>query len=408
MSSALSKTIVFGVLLLTGTAQGSEFGLHPSLAVSEEFTDNVFEARTVRVTDYITRLMPGLVMTYDASALTAHINYLFDFRHYVKNSRENETTHALNAKGHLTVIEDFMHLDVSDEYQRVSLDATRDVTSESLFYSQSDRNIVTVAPYLTFRLTERIPLKLGYRFIDTRYISSAAIDKTDHVVFADLAYELSKRFSLTANYTFSRELSVLDNYSQHHALGGFRYEYTDKSFLFAQAGNTWTSFDSGRNISVIAWNTGVTHAFDTVTATVTSGVKYNEDPLRNIMKESFVSASIEKLLGRGSLSFSPSYSVFDPTDTGSIKTKKYGATVRGQYELTPYLKGNLAFVAEKYEQQTMESYTRRIQVDSSLGYLLARELTVLLTHIYTGYYSPEIVADNWHVNRVMIELKKTF
>jgi len=426
MPTMLRGTIFLSIISVATVAQGAEFELHPSIAVSEEFTDNVFETNTNRISDYITRALPGIVMSYKAPALAADLNYVFDYRHYARKTHGDEITHALSAKGHLTAVENFIYLDVSDEYQRVSLDATRDVTSESLFLNQSDRNIVTVAPYVTLRPTERIKVKAGYRFTDTRYFGSTGIagyqftdtsyfgssaigiNKTDHVATLDVAYELSKKFSLTAGYTFTRETSDIDNLSQHQALGGFRYEYTDKSFVFAQAGNTWTSYDSGQRLSNIAWNAGITHVFNTLTGTVITGVKYDEDPLRNIMKESFVSGTLEMRLNRGSLSFSPMYSEYVLTKTDSQLTKKYGATVRGQYELTQKLNGNLAVTAEKYEQPTLGSYTRRLEVHSGLSYLLAEHLTASLSYIYVEYYSPGIVYDNRHVNRAMVEIKKTF
>lgn len=425
MSNILRKSIVFSILSVATVAQGAEFELHPSLAVSEEFTDNVFETNIRRNSDYITRVLPGLAMRYNAPALTGDLSYVFDYRHYARGIRDDEIAHTLNAKGHLTAVENFLYLDVSDDYQRVSLDPTRDVTGESLFVNQIDRNVVTVAPYFTIRPTERIPIKAGYRFIDTRYFGlsdtsgyqltgsryadSFGVDKVDHVAFLNIAYEFSKRFSLTADYTFTREFGRIENFSQHQALGGFRYEYADKSFLFAQAGNNWISYDySGRSLNSIVWNAGITHVFNTVTATVTTGVRYNEDPLSSILKESFVSGIIEKQLNRGTISFSPTYSEYVRTETDTLETKKYGAVLRGQYELSADLKGNLAFTAEKYERPILGSYTRRIQVESGLGYLLAKDLTASLTYIYTGYYSPEIVSDNWHVNRAMIEIKKTF
>ena len=167
MSNVLRAAVYFSILSVTTVAQGAEFEVHPSLAVSEEFTDNVFETPTNRISDYITRVLPGIALSYRAPALTGDLNYVFDYRHYARNTRGDETTHELSAKGHLTAVENFMFLDVSDEYQRVSLDVTRDVTKESLFLNQSDRNVATVSPYLTFNPTERILVKTGYRFIDT-------------------------------------------------------------------------------------------------------------------------------------------------------------------------------------------------------------------------------------------------
>ncbi len=205
-----------------------------------------------------------------------------------------------------------------------------------------------------------------------------------------MTYELSKRWSLTADYTFTRETAVIGNFSQHQALGGFRYEYADKSFVFAQAGNAWTSYDNGQGLNKIIWNAGFTHVFDTVTGTVTTGVRYDEDPLSNIIQESFVAGSLEKRFNRGSLSFSPMYSEFVLANTDTLQTKKYGATVRGKYEFTADLNGSLGFTAEKYDQPLLGSYTRRFQVDSGLSYLLAKQLTASLTYIYTDYYSPGI------------------
>ncbi|MDD2272186.1 MAG: TIGR03016 family PEP-CTERM system-associated outer membrane protein [Desulfuromonadaceae bacterium] len=408
MPNALFKSTVFTVLSVASAAQGGDFQLHPSLAVSEEFTDNVFETRTNRTSDYITRALPGLIMNYKAPALEGDLNYVFDYRHYARDSRGDEVSHTLNAKAKLTAVDNLLFLEAADDYQRVSLDVTRDTTRESLFVNQSDRNIITASPYFTLRPSARFPVKGGYRYTDTRYINSPGIDKTDHMAFLDVAYELSKSFSLTAGYTFTRELADIDDFSQHQALGGFRYEYAEKSFLFAQAGNTWTRYSSGQRLDSLAWNAGLTHVFDTLTATLTTGVSYNEDPLSNVIKESFVRAIIEQRLKRGSISFSPVYSDYATTKTDTLQTRKYGATVTGQYDFSADLKGRLAFTAEKYEQQLLDSYTRRFQVDSGISYLLAERLTVALSYVYAGYYSPGIITDNWHVNRAMVELKKTF
>ncbi|MHB8121090.1 MAG: TIGR03016 family PEP-CTERM system-associated outer membrane protein [Desulfuromonadaceae bacterium] len=408
MPNALLKSTVFTVLIAATAAQGADFQLHPSLAVSEEFTDNVFETPTDRTSDYITRVMPGLVMGYKAPALEGDLNYVFDYRHYARDSRGDEVSHSLNAKAKLTAVANLLFLEVADIYQRVSLDVTRDTTRESLFVNQSDRNIITASPYFTVRPSERIPVKGGYRYTDTRYIDSLGIDKTDHVGFLDIAYELSRNFSLTAGYTFTREFADIDDFSQHQALGGFRYEYAETSFLFAKAGKTWTRYNSGENLASLAWNAGLAHVFDTVTATLVTGVRYNEDPLSNIMKESYVSGSIEQRLKRGSISFSPMYSEYATTRTDTLQTRKYGATVSGKYDFSVDLKGRLAFTAERYEQEFVDSYTRRFQVDSGINYLLAEQLTVALSYIYAGYYSPGIAFDNRHVNRAMVELKKTF
>lgn len=408
MLKALRGALVFAVVSSAAVVSGAEFELHPSIAVSEEFTDNVFETNTNRTSDYITRTLPGVAMSYKVPAVTWNIDYVFDYRFYARKNRDDEVAHSLNAKGHLIAVENFLFLDISDEFKRVSLDATMDVTKESLFVNQADRNVATASPYLTLHPTARIAVKPGYRFIDTRYFSTSGIDKIDHIAFLEIRYELMKRWSLTADYNFTREFADIGNFSQHHALGGFRCEYSEKSFIFAQAGNSWTHFDNDRRIESVVWNAGITHVFDTATATVATGVRYNEDPLRNTVKESFVGGAIEQRLVRGSFSFSPQYSEYVATRTDTLQTKKYGATARAKYDLYTDLNGNLGFTAEKFEQPFFGSYTRRFQVDFGLSYLLGKQLTASLFYLYADYFSPKIAADNRFVNRAIIEIKKTF
>ncbi len=401
-------TLFIAILSFADVSSGAEFEAHPSLAVNEEYTDNVYETKAGRTSDFITRILPGIALSYKAPALTGELSYVFDYRYYARNSRNDESTHTLNAKGNLIAVKNLLFLDVSDEYQRVSLDVTRDASKESLFVNQSDRNVATVSPYLVLYPTERLMLKPGYKYVDTRYIDSTGVDKYDHIAFLNMSYELTKRWSLTTDYTFTREIADIDNYDLHQILGGFRYEYADKSFIFGQVGYSWLIYDSGQNLNSIVWNAGLSHQFDTVTATINTGVKYDEDPERNITKESFVNSVLEKRLKRGTLSISPMYSEFVQTETDSVQTRKYGATVRGQFELVTDLSGSLSFTVEKYEQPLIDSYTRRFQFDSVLSYLLAKQLSLSLSYFHTNYNSPNIETDNYFVNRVSLELKKTF
>ncbi len=408
MCNLVRLAIILGIFSAASIALGADFEAHPSLAVSEEYADNVFETPGNRVSDYITRILPGIVMSYKAPSLTGDLSYVFDYRNYARNTHKNEVAHSLSTKGHLNVVENLMYLDVSDEYQRVPLDATRDTSSGSLFVNQSDRNQATVSPNLIFHPTERIMVKAAYRFIDIRYFDPGGIDKVDHVASLDMAYELTKRLSLTAGYTFTRELADIDNFSQHQVLGGFRYEYADKSFVYAQAGKNRLQYDRGTLLDSFVWNAGITQVFDTVTGTISTGVKYNDDPRSTVIKEVFVSGTAEKRFINGSLSLFPYYSEFVQSKSNILQTRKYGAIVRSQYELTDDINCTVSFTAEKYEQPQLGSYTRRFQIIPRLNYILAKELTASLSYNYDDYYSPGILVDNRHVNRAMIEIKKIF
>ena len=408
MSRIQTMAVICGICAVTGSAQGAEYIIKPFITIGEEYTDNVHETDTNHVSEYITRLLPGVTAQYKAPALDADLGYMLDYRYYARNKRSNELTHDLLAKVDLTVLDNFFFIEASESFQRASLNVTRDVTRESLVLDQTDRNLLTAAPFFVFRPGPRTTLTTGYRFVDTQYSDSTAVDKTDHIGFLDASHELTSRWSLTASYTYTRELSSLDDFSQHQAAAGFRYEYLDKSFVFAQAGNTWTSYDSGRRLDSLFWDAGATHDFGRVAATLNTGVRYNDDPLGNISEETFVSGNMTRRLQSGQIGLTLYYSEFAKADTDKLETLKYGAAVIGTYQFTERLRGTIGVTAEKYEDKLFDYYTRLYLFDYGLSYLLAEKLTIGLSHIHVNSYSPENESDNRKVNRVTLLLTKQF
>jgi len=401
--------VVAGIILMASVSMAGDFEIHPSVAVSEEYTDNVFNSSTDRVDDFITRLMPGVVMGYKSQRLNADLNYMYDYRYFADDSHENDTAHLLDFRGVLMPVENLFYIDLSDTYQRVSLDVTnKDVTKESLYADQVEQNVATVSPYFRLNLGERGTVKTGYRYVDTRYFDENGFDKTDHVAFLDASYRTSERFWLTTGYTFTHEDSDFDDYDQHLAYGGFRYEYGANSFIFGQGGYAWTEFDSGHNFDSRFWSGGASHTFDTVTASMSTGVKYEEDPQRNIIQDNFVRVALDNSLQRGAVGIFAAYDEYVLTETDTVQTRKYSAGVHGRHEFTPDLNGRLAVSLERYEQPILDGDTRRILVDTGISYQLGRQFTLALSYIYSEYDSDDFAEDNKYVNRGMIELKKTF
>ncbi|BCS54983.1 TIGR03016 family PEP-CTERM system-associated outer membrane protein [Geobacter sp. SVR] len=406
MSSVSRISAILCALALAGAARAEDLTVHPSIAVGEEYTDNVFETRDNKIGDYITRIMPGLAIGAKGPVFSGDLNYQFDYHYYARNSRTNDYTHLLQAVGHLTAIDNFLFVDATSDYQRVPLDVTKDVRQESLFFDQTDRNVVTVSPFAVFHPTPRTTLKSGYSYINTHYFSSDGISKNDHSGFLSATYELTPKLSLTGDYIFIRELADVDNFNQHQVLGGFRYEYADKSFLFAQVGYSWIGYDSGQTFDNVNWKAGAIHVFDILTVEAATGVKYDEDPLRNITEETYVSGSVEKRFDRGALKLTLSFSKYVDVVTDTLDTRKYGLLIKGSRDLTSSLSATLAFTGERFEESA--GNTRRLILETGLGYKLADELTATLTYIYVDYYSPNPDLDNKQINRVSLMLRKVF
>lgn len=415
ISAAIIRLLICSVmtscLLLAGTLQamGADFSIKPSLELSQEYTDNVFESNLNKRADYITRAQPGMVLKYNAPLWDWDLGYAFDYRYYARGSRKDDTTHNINAKGLVKLIDEKLFLELSDVYKRVSLDVTRDNTNESLFVNQSDQNIGTFSPYLVLRPSDRLTLKTGYRYVNTWYKESQAVSKQDHIGFINSSYELSAKFFLTGDYTFTREIPDKNSsFYRHEAYIGPRYEYADKSFIYAQGGFIASDYDNGTHFLNPSWNAGITHTFDTVTANISTGTKYSDDPLGTSTLESFYSASLTKNFQRGSLSLQGSYTEFSDANADKLFNKRYSGGFSSAYELTQDLKGTLALTYENYRDILLNGTTSKYFVDCGMNYSFGKELTTGLSYKYIDYSSATIATDNKQVNRVILEVKKVF
>ncbi|MBC7961372.1 MAG: TIGR03016 family PEP-CTERM system-associated outer membrane protein, partial [Steroidobacteraceae bacterium] len=398
-------------LLLAGAAQvtAADFTVKPSLAISEEYTDNVFENSTNKRSDYITRARPGLALKYNAPFWDWDLGYIFDYRYYAKGSRSNETVHNGNLKGLLKLVDEKLFLELSDVYKRVSLDVTRDTTNESLYQNQSDQNVGIVSPYLVLRPTAQLTLKSGYRYINTWYKDPQAVSRQDHVGFINSTYELSPTFFLTGDYTFTRQIPVRNSsFYRHEAYLGPRHEYAEKSFIYVQGGFIASDYDNGTHLLNPSWRAGLTHSFDTLTANVSTATRYSDDPLGVSTLETSYSASLTKTLQRGSLTLQGSYTEFSDANTDTLKNKRLSGGFSSVFEITQDLRSTLGLTYEKYRNLLPGGTTDKYFVDCGLNYNFGKELTAGLTYKYIDYSSARIVADNKQVNRVMLEVKKTF
>ncbi|WP_298435915.1 TIGR03016 family PEP-CTERM system-associated outer membrane protein [Geobacter sp.] len=396
------------LLFLSAETMAADFSYHPSLAVSEEYTDNVFESQDNKRADYITRAVPGLALQYKSALWEWDGSYAFDYRYYARRSRNDDTTHNLAVKGLIKVIDEFFLLNLNESYKRVSLDITQDYTKDSLFFNQSDQNIFIASPYFVWRIDPKLSLKTGYRFANTWYREPVAENRTDNGAFAEATYELSRNASLNMGYTFIRQNAETFDYDKHDVYGGGRYEFGKHSFIFGQVGNTWIRYSLGNRVENLFWNAGITKEFETGTATVVTGVKYSEDPLRNITRERFYSASFDYPFDRGHVVFSANYSEFDGTDGAFLDTTKYTVGITGRYELLTDFTGTLAFTADNFVRSYMSNSPRKFYVNAGLSYLIAPDLTGGLNYVFVDYYSPTVITDNRQVNRVILDFRKTF
>ncbi len=404
-----SRIAIFlaALLLLLPLPASATFLIHPSLAVSEEYIDNIFETKNNKKDDFVTRLMPGIALEYNAPIWDWNLSYFFDFRNYAKNNRDNEYTHNLNVHGLTRVIRDVFFWDVTENYSRVSLNVARDTTRDSLYANQSDSNTFTTSPYFNFTLGSKTTLRTGYRYVNVWYKEAEGIDRRDHMGFADLTYAYSPRLNFTASYLYTLENSRAP-YNRHNSYVGFRYEYKERSFIFGQGGYTWFSSRGHGSLNSPFWNAGLTHVLGTYTFSLNTGVQYPVDPLSGVTKETDYGLSVIKEINRGSVELALSYAKYSGDNVDVDTDSRYGAGMTVRYALGARLQGMLMAGVERYNHRTTNTYTRRISVNPSLSYPLPYDITLSLNYMFIDYYSPLLADDNFTVNRVILEARKSF
>ncbi|HWI40608.1 MAG TPA: TIGR03016 family PEP-CTERM system-associated outer membrane protein, partial [Verrucomicrobiae bacterium] len=304
-----------GASLLAGVspAGAGETAFKPFLGIAEEFTDNVENIDKARRHDFITRVTPGFSGRYRSSLWDWNGSFMLDYRYYARNSRSEDTTSVVDLKGKVAVVENLLFLEVSDVYKRVSLDVARDFTQESLFRNQADTNVVTVSPYVLVRWKERTELRAGYRFEDIRYFSANVTvpeetpvevrNRTDHTVFAGISHALTPRSSLTADYSFRRELISSRDNVLHVALLGWEGKYGEKSGIKLQAGYGRLEFDGPREGGAsLTWNAELKHEAGPMKYLLSSGVNYIPDPLGGAARETRYRGEVVRATERNTVS----------------------------------------------------------------------------------------------------------
>jgi hypothetical protein len=433
MKSRIARFLILSGILNSWLVVGegapvcaAEMSLRPSLAVSEEFNDNIEETTTNKLSDFVTRIQPGGTFHYTSPLWTWDTTYTFEYRNYARHSREDEYTHNADLRGNISIIENFLFLDVGDTYRRVPLDIARDpATVSSLFLNQTDQNIATISPYMLWRLGEKNTLKTGYRYTDTRYWGEG-IDRREHGAFASLSHEMTSKLTLSAEYAFSRLVSQPTQYNQHDLSGGFRYQYADKSFLFGQVGNSWLNFNSGNKTSFIFWHAGVTHDFKVVVATFETrsqisvdplavstketGSQFSVDPLAVTTKQTSYSGRLEKALQRGMVGLAVSYTEYENIESTDAKRRhRLSFSGTGKYEVSQDLTASLYATVERTNRLLASDTPYRFTGALGLSYAFKKDLILGVTYTYvTNRQELDTTAGSIDINKAVVELKKTF
>ena len=248
--------------------------VHPFLAVTEFYTDNVFYSKNDKKSDFATVLSPGIWLTvpgvyeklliadtsilspggfslsrYKPETFKRYQTYLFynaDIELYSRETSGNIVNHKLegllqyNLRGGLT-------FELIDQFL-----ASHDLRGTGIS-SELDKFRTNLADFIvTYNLGERFMLRLDYAnyFVDYTASRNDFRDRNDNTVSAYLFYLFRPKTSLFYEYEFvdvSYVDNILSNSAEHHSFLGVQWDVTAKSKGSVKAGYGLKDFSRFRH-----------------------------------------------------------------------------------------------------------------------------------------------------------------
>ncbi|WP_031387407.1 outer membrane beta-barrel protein [Desulfonatronum thiodismutans] len=456
--------LFLALLMFPSPTTASEFTIRPSIAISEEYSDNVNQDRE-KLSEFTTRVKPGLFVGQEARYWDLSLSYDFEYLYYAQGNKkkgdgtfmQDDTKHTVNARGLARLVPNLLFLEIRNDYRRVDLNLLRSSqislapdtdpdglpiqeyrvgTPETEFVESterdrdsSDRNVFSISPFIEFQPTPLSTLRAGYKYTNTWYKEEDIEKKHLHEAFLDAGYELTGKLGLDAGYfsAWERVSDPSDSPDQdeeqlsgredrHTVYAGPRYAYAENSSIYTRIGNTWRRSPDWPSDHEPYWSAGLTHAFAAMTAALMSQVRYTYDPLKEESRREILNtASLTRPYARGSMAVTGAYTLLNEP-----KGTKVATGVHVTHELTQRLTANarLNYSRRKedknarQEDGTQETFSERIndwRLRLGLTHLLARDFTLDLNYLFIDSASNDPLSDDtFRENRITLEVKKVF
>ena len=402
---------MLAALPFTVNPAAAEYRIQPALTVSEEYNDNVFLSPTTPIHDYIMQALPSIHVVYSAPLWDWDVTYAYAYRYYADKSRIHDSNSILNLTNHTTLVKDFFFVDIKDIYSRVSLDTLRDFTQQSSFLNQTDSNVASATPYFTLNLSSHMTASTGYQYRNVWYKDPSAIDKTEHIVFANVSDEMSLKTFMTADIRYTHTETKLLTLNRTDVSAGPRYEYADGSMIWFVIGNTW--FDSEQQKirgTQVFWDAGIIEKFRTYTLSFNAALNYIDDPFRVLRREDRYVGTFRKETERFALGLTVGLWEYRDILSKHLQDTRYSSGGTVSYVITPALKGTYSLTIDRYVNNQTETYSMLYLDTVRLAYQLGANTTLAVDYLFTHGYSPDAINfnQNYDNNRIILELSKQF
>jgi hypothetical protein len=353
--------------LLATPTQRSPFIIVPSIAVSEEYNDNIFLDNRVRQSDFITGFSPGLSLLVNQPGWELRAGYSFTAEIYAKESRFND---ALSRQGFAGSAifrpSPGLTLTLSDLFLN---DRSTNVTAQvSTGRQESWSN--TLSPGLTYQMTPRTSLSLGAAYTALRFLGrGGGVDSDTYSFLSNVGYAFTQRLSGFIGYNFTYlDIEVGDNSQTHSPTLGLSYQLT-RTLTATLSGGPAITLIAGETFVTPAGTAAITQQFSwgsiglqyTRGVTTAGGFGGSSDT-QSVSGNVTVATLLQGLF----LNFSPAYSSsesVDDRDPNRVDVQAFTLTLAAYYQVARYasLFGGYTFL----HQRTGGRSTQQVDVDQN-------------------------------------------
>ncbi len=195
-----------GGLLDGSTPEDRAFTLQPALGVRELLTDNVYEARSPRVADLVTSILPELMLSGRTPLAQANISYAPDIQLYAKTSQQDQVVQQFNGQAQLTAVPQTLFLSLRGTGDQQSTIGSYGPGGLPYYGEQNRTDVVALqaSPYLQHRFGGDGTLQAGYVFNYSSQNTSqddTAAEPADFLFSQDLGNSVTRSNEGYASFT---------------------------------------------------------------------------------------------------------------------------------------------------------------------------------------------------------------
>ena len=147
-------------------AEDKAFALRPAIGVRELLTDNVYEARSPRVADLVTSILPELLLSGRTPLAQAEVSYTPDIQLYARTSQQDQVVQQFNGQARLTAVPQTLFLSLRGTGDQQSSIGSYGAGGLPFYGEQNRTDVVALqaSPYLQHRFGGDGTLQAGYVF----------------------------------------------------------------------------------------------------------------------------------------------------------------------------------------------------------------------------------------------------